>query len=412
MSDEIRDIVIVGGGLAGAKAAEAVRGRGFDGRVTIVAEEAQRPYERPPLSKGFLLGDKTAEDTAVHSEDFYAEHAIELSLEDPVAAIDRDAAEAVTAGGHRLRYDRLLLATGAAPRRIRLAERDLDGIVVLRTLDDSRRLAQQLRAVDHVTVVGAGWIGCEVAAAARTLGTDVTMIDPLEVPLARVLGGEVGSVFASLHADHGVDLRMGIGVAAAEGGTSVERVTLTDGAGVDTQLVVVGVGVTPRTELAEQAGLEVDNGVVVDQTLTSSDPRILAAGDVARAWHPGLGRHIRVEHWANALNQGTLAGRNLVGAGETYDRVPYFFSDQYDLGMEYSGHAETWDRVVFRGSIDEQEFLAFWLDQGRVVAGMNVNVWDVVDDVQRLIRSRTEVDPSRLADPDVPLGDVLAATPR
>jgi 3-phenylpropionate/trans-cinnamate dioxygenase ferredoxin reductase component len=248
-----------------------------------------------------------------------------------------------------------------------------------------------------------------VAAAARTFGADVTMVDPLDVPLARVLGPRVGRVFADLHHDHGVDLRLGVGISGVRGTGTVEQVVLDDSSTQDTELVVIGVGVVPRVELAEQAGLDIDDGVLVDPTLTTTDPRILAAGDIANAWHPWLDRRVRVEHWANALNQGTTAGRNLLGAGEPYDRLPYFFSDQYDLGMEYSGLADPADDVVFRGSLDTREFIAFWLRDQRVVAGMNVNVWDVVEDIQALIRAGGAVDPDALADPDVPLTDLVGA---
>lgn len=407
MTEETRDIVVVGGGLAGAKAAEAAREAGFDGRLTLVGEEVHRPYDRPPLSKGLLLGKTSVEDVFVHPPDFYRAHDIELHTGDPATRIDRDAGAVHTQSGRRLRFDRLLLATGGAPRTLPLTDAPLDGVVTLRTLDDASALAAQLGAVEHVTVVGAGWIGCEVAAAARTRGANVTIVDPLEVPLARVLGPEMGRVFADLHADHGVDLLLGRGAARVDGRHAVEEISLTDGRTVPTQLVVVGVGVLPRVDLAQEAGLDVDGGILVDATLTASDPRILAAGDVARAWHPRLRRHLRVEHWANALNQGLTAGRNLLGAGEEYDRVPYFYSDQYDLGMEYCGHAGPEDEVVVRGSTGEREFVAFWLRHGRVVAGMNVNVWDVTDDVKRLIRSGEPVDPQRLADAAVPLGSLV-----
>ena len=403
MSTDIRDIVVIGGGLAAGKAAEAVRAEGFDGRLTVVTEEPERPYERPPLSKGFLLGRTPRDEVYVHAPDFYAERDVDVHLGDPVARIDRDAGEAVTAAGRTLRFDRLLLATGSVPRTLGLTDKSLDGVVTLRTLRDSADLAERLGRVGHVTVIGAGWIGCEVAAAARTLGVEVTMVDPLPLPLVRVLGPEVGSVFADLHRDHGVDLRLGVGVDDVNGSQAVEQVTLGDGSTVATELVVVGVGVAPRTELAEGAGLATDDGVVVDETLVTADPRIFAAGDVANAWHPSLRRRLRVEHWANALNQGSAAGRNLLGRGEAYDRLPYFFSDQYDLGLEYSGHATESAEVVFRGTPATREFIAFWVDAGRVVAAMNVNVWDVVDDLQGLIRSGATVSSERLADPDIAL---------
>jgi 3-phenylpropionate/trans-cinnamate dioxygenase ferredoxin reductase subunit len=258
-------------------------------------------------------------------------------------------------------------------------------------------------------VIGAGWIGAEVAASARQRGLDVTVIDRAGVPLERVLGTEVGEIYRGIHADHGVRMLMGAGVAALEGSTAVERVRTSDGGTIDCDFVVVGVGVQPRARLAAEAGLYVDDGIVVDAHLQTSMPGVFAAGDVAMTDHPLYGRPIRVEHWANALHQGPVAARNMLGRREPYDRVPYFFSDQYDVGMEYAGFAPTWDRVVFRGDRASREFIAFWLAQDRVVAGMNVGVWDVTDEIQKLIRERVAVDDRRLADPEIPLGDLARA---
>ncbi|MBW3561901.1 MAG: FAD-dependent oxidoreductase [Actinobacteria bacterium] len=406
MSD-IHDIVLVGGGLASAKAAETLREEGFNGSITLITDEPERPYERPPLSKGVLTGQGSLDDVYVHGPTFHDESDVRLVTSDAAVELDLGAGRVRTASGRDFRFDRVLLATGARPRRLPLGEPDLEGIMTLRTLSDSRRLAEELIRVDHVTVVGAGWIGCEVAAAARTLGAEVTMVDPLQVPLERVLGRQVGAIFAKLHGRHGVDLRMGVGFSGASGQGRVERVTLSDGRTVDTDLVVVGIGVLPRTELAEQAGLAIDNGVLVDETLVSADARVFAAGDVANAWHPLFRRPIRVEHWANALNQGQTAGRNMLGAGESYDRLPYFYTDQYELGMEYVGHATDWDEVVLRGDPDALEFIAFWLLESGVGAAMNVNVWDVVEDLKGLIASSEAVDHVRLADPDVPLTDLV-----
>jgi 3-phenylpropionate/trans-cinnamate dioxygenase ferredoxin reductase subunit len=407
---QIQTIVIVGASLAGAKAAETLRQEGFAGRVVLIGEEHDRPYERPPLSKGYLRGDEEVVKIFVHDEGFYAEQGIELRTSTLVRGVDPAASEVVLDDGERLTYDRLLLATGAAPRRLAVPGADLPGVHYLRDVGDADGLAVAIGQARRVVVVGAGWIGSEVAASARQMGPEVAMVDPGAVPLAGVMGTEVGTVFRQLHASHGVDLYLGTGVEAVLGSKAAEGVRTADGRVIEADLVVVGIGVIPRTELAEAAGIRVSNGIEVDEHLETSVPGIFAAGDVAAAWHPGLGERVRVEHWANALNQGPAAARNMLGARIPYDRVPYFFSDQYDLGMEYSGHARTWDRVVFRGNPDDGKFIAFWLAEGRVVAGMNANVWDVTDPIQALIRSRRTVDISRLMDPAVPLEELAPGT--
>jgi 3-phenylpropionate/trans-cinnamate dioxygenase ferredoxin reductase subunit len=272
---------------------------------------------------------------------------------------------------------------------------------------DTDRLTDALTRADTVAVIGAGWIGSEVAASTRQLGHNVAMVAPSIVPLERVLGVEVGWVYRSLHADHGVDLHLQTGVEAFVGAESVEAVELSDGTRLAADVVLVGIGATPRTELAEVAGLTVDDGIVVDACLRTSHPDIFAAGDVASSWHPLLQRHIRVEHWANALHQGPAAAKNMIGIPTPYDRIPYFFSDQYELGMEYSGYARSWERVVFRGDPLHGGFVAFWLADGVVVAGMNANVWDVVESIQALIRARVAVDPELLADPDIPIESLV-----
>jgi 3-phenylpropionate/trans-cinnamate dioxygenase ferredoxin reductase component len=401
--------VIVGASLAGAKAAETLRAEGFDGRVLLIGAEEQRPYERPPLSKDYLRGELEREKVYVHSEGFYAEQDIELSLGRTAVGLNADTSEVVLEDGERLRYDKLLLATGAEPRSLAIPGGELDGILYLRSVEDSDALRERLERSSALAVIGAGWIGAEVAASARQRGLEVSVIDPLSVPLERVLGAEVGAVYRGLHVDHGVKMLMGTGVESIEGATAVERVRTGDGREIACDLVVVGVGVAPRTALGEQAGLAVDNGILVDDRLQTSVPGVFAAGDVANAHHPFYGERIRVEHWANALHQGPAAARAMLGKGGAYDRLPYFFSDQYDVGMEYAGHARAWDRVVFRGDPATREFIAFWLVEDRVVAGMNVNVWDVIDPIQRLIRERVAVDDRRLADPDVPLDDLVPA---
>ncbi|GAA2458689.1 FAD-dependent oxidoreductase [Actinomadura vinacea] len=403
--------VIVGASLAGAKAAETLREEGFEGRVVLIGEEAERPYERPPLSKGYLLGRQERDKAHVHEADWYGEHGVELRLGVRATSIDRFAHRVGLASGEPVDYDRLLLATGSSPRRLDAPGSTLQGIHYLRSMADSTALREALEPGGRrVVVAGAGWIGLETAAAARTYGNEVTMIEPEPTPLHSALGPEVGGLFADLHRGHGVDLRLDQGVAGFWGAGQVSAVVTSGGQEIPADVVIVGVGVRPNTELAEDAGLEVSDGVLVDQALRTSDPDIFAAGDVANAYHPLLGKRIRVEHWANALNGGPAAARAMLGRAVSYDRIPYFFTDQYELGMELSGVAAPgeYDDVVFRGDVPGREFLAFWLLDGRVVAGMNVNVWDVTGDVQALIRSGEPVDAAGLADPKVPLTELVA----
>jgi 3-phenylpropionate/trans-cinnamate dioxygenase ferredoxin reductase subunit len=403
--------VIVGGGLAGAKAAETLREEGFDGPVVLVGEESETPYERPPLSKDYLLGKAERDASDVHPPDWYAEHDVDLRT--GVRATELNAADhrLQLATGDALTYDKLLLATGASPRRLPVPGNDLEGVLYLRTRADADRLKADLSGGGRrLVVVGAGWIGLEVTAAARSYGNDVTVVEPQPTPLYAVMGAEMGGVFARLHRDHGVDLLTDTTVRELRGSAGrVESVVTDRHAGLPADLVVVGVGAAPNTELAAAAGMEVDNGVVVDERLRSATPDVFAAGDVASSFHPLYGRYVRVEHWANALNGGPAAARSMLGQDVSYERVPYFFTDQYELGMEYSGLGGPGDTVVCRGDREGGEFIAFWVSEDRrVTAGMNVNVWDVTDPIQQLIRSRRQVDPARLADPDTSL-EVLAS---
>jgi 3-phenylpropionate/trans-cinnamate dioxygenase ferredoxin reductase component len=401
--------VIVGASLAGAKAAETLREEGFDGRVVLIGAEPERPYERPPLSKDYLRGEADGK-PYVHDEGFYAEKEIELRTSTEVSAIHPDSGEVELEGGERIRYDRLLLTTGSEPRRLPVPGGDLDGVLYLRTVEDSDAIRERIERGGRLVTIGAGWIGAEVAASARQKGCEVTIVEMGSVPLERVLGPEVGAIYRDIHTDHGVEFLGNTGLESFEGNGRLEAVLTADGRRLEADMVVVGVGIAPRTGLAEAAGLEVDNGVLADERLETSAPGIFAAGDVVNALHPLYGERLRVEHWHNALEQGPVAARNMLGAGAAYERIPYFFSDQYDVGMEYAGFATEWDEVVFRGDPAAREFIAFWLQGGRVVAGMNVNVWEVIDQIQELIRSRREVDPERLRDPDVPLGEVAAPT--
>jgi NADPH-dependent 2,4-dienoyl-CoA reductase/sulfur reductase-like enzyme len=401
--------LIVGASLCGAKAAETLRGEGFGGPVILLGSETERPYERPPLSKGYLLGKEDKSVIYVHEEGWYAEQDVDLRLGVTVTSVDPDGRTVTTADGQNVGYDRLLLATGASPRRLNIPGADREGVLYLRTVADSERLAAAFRGGGRVVTVGAGWIGLEAAAAAREAGCEVTVIEPEPTALYRALGSELGEMFADLHREHGVEFRFGESVSEVRGpaGQVGEAVT-SSGATLPADIVVVGVGAVPNTGLAADAGLEISNGVVTDAALRTSDSGIYAAGDLANSYHPLLGRRVRVEHWANALNSGPAAARSMLGQDVTYNPVPYFYSDQYDLGMEAAGLPEPgrYDQVLYRGDRPGREFIAFWLAGGSVVAGMNVNVWDVSDDIQALIRSGKQVDPARLTDPGVPLTEV------
>jgi len=405
MSDPPR-FVIVGASLAGAKAAETLRRDGFDGEVVLIGEEGERPYERPPLSKEYLRGEAGPDKLFVHKEGYYDAAGVELRLGQTVSSIDVEGHAVDLASGERLAYTSLLLTTGARPRRLRVPGADLAGIYYLRTMSSSAMLRDAIKGAGRVAVIGAGWIGCEVAASARQMGAPVVMVELAEFPLLRVVGPEVGSFYRDVHADHGVEMHFGIGTESLLGKGAVEAVRLADGRTLPADVVVVGVGVEPVVDLAEKAGIGVENGVLTDEYLETSSPGIFAAGDVANAFHPVFGQRVRVEHWANARNQGPVAARNMLGKRRAYGRVPYFYSDQYDVSMEYSGYAPAWDEVVFRGDVASREFMAFWLRDGRVAAGMNVNIGDASGKISDLVSSGRVVDKARLADPAVSLAEV------
>jgi NADPH-dependent 2,4-dienoyl-CoA reductase/sulfur reductase-like enzyme len=412
MSDQM---VIVGGGLAGAKAAETLRSEGYGGRVVLIGDEPLRPYERPPLSKGLLLGTSEREKAFVHSGEWYATNNVELMTNVRVKALDLAGGAVTLDDGSQVTYDRLLLCTGSRPRRLPVPGADSDGVLYLRTMADSDRLSQRLTAGARVVVIGAGWIGLEVAAAARARGCDVSIVEAADLPLQRVLGDEVARIYRDLHSGNGVRFHCGASVQEIR---TDNTVVLADGPALPADLVVVGVGIEPNVELAAEAGLTVANGISTDASLRTSDPRVFACGDVANSLHPLIGRPIRVEHWANALNGGPASARAMLGQAVSYERLPYFYTDQYDLGMEYVGYVgpEGYDSVVFRGDpsiVDGKapQFIAFWVKDGRVLAGMNVNVWDVVDDIRALAQAGyagKAVDLARLAEPSIPLGDLLS----
>jgi 3-phenylpropionate/trans-cinnamate dioxygenase ferredoxin reductase component len=398
-------IVIVGAALAGAKTAEALREQGYDGPVTLIGAESHLPYERPELSKGYLAGTTEREKVFVHDADWYRDHDIELRLGIAATAIDAGAHQVTLADGSVLDYTKLLISTGASSRRPPLPGGDGPSARYLRTIDESERLAATIATAKKMVMIGAGWIGLEVTAAARNAGVEVTVIEAAALPLLRVLGPELAEVFAGLHREHGVDFRFNASVAEI----TATGVRLADGSSVDGDAVLVAVGAAPNVELAVAAGLTVDNGIVVDAGLRSSDPDIFAAGDVANALHPFYGKHIRVEHWANALNQPATAAASMLGQAASYTELPYFYTDQYDLGMEYVGYVEPdgYDEVVYRGDVGAREFIAFWRKDGRVLAGMNVNVWDVTDPIKAIISSGRVIGVDQLTDPDVPLESLV-----
>lgn len=389
---EPQRIVIVGTGLAGASAASALRDRGYDGKITMFGTERHRPYELPALSKDVLLG-KAAEPAWVHEPSFYSDNEIDLRLGVSVLDLRPGDHTIVDSDGAVRPYDRLLLATGSRPRVLPGAQGH-----VLRTLDDSLALKSALREGRHVVIVGAGWIGCEVASAARTHGCRVTVVDPLAEPLVRVLGAEMGAMFRGLHEEHGVEFKLGTGVASF----SPSGVRLDDGTELLPDVTVLAVGATPRLELAEAAGLELaSGGVAVDALLRTSAPDVFAAGDIAAQDHPRHGDRVRVEHWANAKDQGTHVAGSLLGLDDPYVKSPYFFTDQYDLGMEYRGLAGPDDELVVRGDVASREFIAFWLRDGRLRAAMNVNVWDHGTALKALVDAQATVTPEQLEEADL-----------
>jgi len=395
-------VVVIGAGLAGAHVVATLRKKGFDGPVTLVGEEPVRPYERPPLSKGILLGTKAPDSAFVHPADYYGRHAITPHFGDAAVAIHKNAQTVRLASGRVLPYAHLVLATGARPRRLP-DQPDLAGVLTLRTLPDAERLRASLTPDARVVVVGGGWIGLEVAAAARLHGCDVTVLTLDSLPLVTVLGERMGRHFAELHRSHGVDVRTGVTVEGLEGADGRVTGVRAGGALLPADVVVVGIGAVPETSLAAASGLAVDRGVLVDEHLRTNHPEILAAGDVANAAHATLGR-LRVEHWDNAIRQGKLAAATILGHDAAYDWQPYFYTDQYDLGMEYVGRGGPHDDVVVRGDEASGEFIAFWLADGVLTAAMNVNTWDVNDTLRTLLGRR--IAPERLTDPTIPLADL------
>jgi 3-phenylpropionate/trans-cinnamate dioxygenase ferredoxin reductase subunit len=404
----VRDVehLIIGGGVAAAKAAEGLRAAGGEGSAVVMTAEPELPYERPPLSKEFLRGEAGREKTRTHDEAWYREHDVEVMLATRASTLDPSTRTVTTEIGDQLHYGGMVLATGATPVRLGLPGEELEGVYYLRTVDDSERLRAAISRAETMVVIGGGFIGAEVAASATQMDTRVTLLEVAETLWTRAVGPQMGRFFEEFLRDRGVHVRTRVGARALEGDGGVQAVVLPDGTRLAADVVVIGVGVRPAVDLAERAGLPVDNGVLVDEQLRAVD-RLWAAGDVANAEHPLFGR-IRIEHWAEALNQGLIAGRNLAGASERYDRVPYFYSDQFDLSLSYLGHVREWDELVTRGDqrVKEPRFVSWYLREGVPRAALIVNDWDAEDPVREVIRRAEPVDPDRLADDGVALAEL------
>jgi NADPH-dependent 2,4-dienoyl-CoA reductase/sulfur reductase-like enzyme len=403
-------VVVIGGGLAAAKTVEALRDEGYEGRLDLIADEPDLPYERPPLSKDYLQGKAPFEKAVVHDEQWYADHDVHLHRGVAAMSLDAERHQVELSDRNILGYDKLVLATGAIPRKLELP--GADALLYLRTHRDSDVLKAAFGDGVKVVIIGAGWIGLETAAAAKAAGSDVTVLESAELPLLGVLGKDMAEVFAQLHRDNGVDLQLGVTISeiTLDDDGKPKAVTLDDDTSIEADVVIAGVGVAPEDSLARLADLRVDNGILVNASLRTSDDDIYAVGDVANHDHPLVGR-VRVEHWANALNQPAVAAKALLGSSDArYENLPYFFSDQFDLGMEYVGYAprDSYKKVVVRGDTGKREFVAFWLDdENHILAAMNVNVWDVVDALKPIIAEKQVVDPDRLTDSSVGWPDVV-----
>jgi 3-phenylpropionate/trans-cinnamate dioxygenase ferredoxin reductase subunit len=402
--------IIVGANLCGGRAAETLRQEGFDGRVALIGAEPERPYERPPLSKEFLRHETERERVFLRPPEFYAEQEIELRLGVRASAVDLRERAVVLETGERLRFDKLLIATGGRVRRLAVPGAELEGVYYLRTIGDCERIASELAPGRRVVVIGAGFIGAEVAASARTTGLEVTVLEGGQVPLARALGPEMGRIYGDIHREHGIDLRLSTRIERLEGSGQVERVMTSDGEAVGCDFVVVGIGIDPDTALAEGTGIEVGNGIIVDEHCRTNVDGVFAAGDVANFPNPILGERLRLEHWANAQNQGVAAAKAMLGSEEPYADVPWFWSDQYDLNLQYVGYASSWDHIAIRGSVPERRFTAFYVKDGRLRAAMTLNRARDIRPSRELIRARVQVDAEKLQDEDVELRSLVGTS--
>jgi 3-phenylpropionate/trans-cinnamate dioxygenase ferredoxin reductase subunit len=400
--------VVAGANLAGGTAAATLRADGFNGRLILVGEEPVAPYERPPLSKEFLRGEAPFEKALIRPPGFWKDNEIECRFGSRVARIDPGSRQAILDDGEALRYDKVLVATGLRNRTLHVPGSHLRGIHRLRTVADADAIRAETAGATTVVVVGMGFIGSEVAASLRLSGLDVVAIEPLPAPCYRALGPQIGAVVAAIHADHGVKIHFGESVDAFEGNERVERVVTGSGMRIDCDAVVVGVGTTPVTDLLEDTGVHLENGIVVDEHCRASVEGIYAAGDVANHLHPLVGHHIRVEHWQNALKQGAAAARAMLGSPDPYDEVHWFWSDQYDTNIQSAGHVSDWTNPVIRGDLESRSFVAFSLRDGHIVGAVALNRGKDLRRSIALIKSKAVVDPAKLADADTDVRSALA----
>jgi 3-phenylpropionate/trans-cinnamate dioxygenase ferredoxin reductase component len=411
--------VIVGANLAGGRAAFALRAEGFAGRIILIGAEPDLPYERPPLSKEYLRGDVAKEKLYIAGPEIYEERHIDLLLGTRATRLDPQEHLVKLEAGARIEYDKLLLATGGYPRHLDVPGSDLEGIYELRTIADSERIRQELEPERRLVTIGAGVIGAEIAASASMKGLEVTMIEALSVPLKRSLGEEMGGIYADIHRDHGVRLYTNEAVERFEpstplgagGATRVGRVVTNTGRSIECDFVVVGVGIVPATELAEAAGLDIDNGIVVNEYCETSAQDVYACGDVANFYHPLLGYRLRIEHWSNAQNQAVAAAKSMLGVREPYVDIPWFWSDQYDLNLQYVGHATSWDEVVLRGDVTGRKFTAFYVEGGRLRAALTVNRHRDIRPARELIRQGVAIESAKLKDEEIELKSLVPAAP-
>ena len=405
-ADRRRRFVIVGSMLAGATAAVTLREEGFDGDVVLIGAEPMFPYERPPLSKAFLRGESRIQEAMVRPEAFYADNAIETRFGTTVIGVDAASSTVSTAGGDDVRYDALLVATGARNRRFPIPGIDLDGVLDLRTFWDSARIRAEMVPGRRVVIAGMGFIGSEVAASLRQKGLEVHVVADGKAPLDRVLGEDVGRVLEGIHRDHGVEMTFGDRVESFEGDRRVRSVTTANGLRLECDFAVLGLGVEPVTGFLEGSGIEIDNGVLVDERCRASVAGVFAAGDVANHFHPVYRQRVRVEHWDNARRQGRAAALNMMGRDTVYDDVHWFWSDQYEHSIQYAGYHRDWDDVAVRGSLESRKFAVFYLKNGRVQAVVSLDRPSDVLDAAPLIASGGATDTARLRDDDVPLSEL------